>query len=115
MSQESELIRLENYVGKLLESFRQEKAENSRLMRELQDRDVTIAELREQLATNDRERDEIGNRVSRILESIEDWELGLEVEALDKEASNEADEADDQDRQTSLFGVDTAEERREER
>ncbi len=94
MSQESELIRLENYVGKLLQSFREQKDENTRLMLELQDREETISNLREQVATNERERNEIGDRVSRMIGRIEDWETNMVEETDPADQPNLGDDAD---------------------
>lgn len=97
MSQESELKRLESFVSKLLQSFQELKEENGRLIQELQARDENIVSLREQLAASDMERNEINNRVSGIIEQIEEWEINLGEEVFDDIPVDEAS------RQSSLF------------
>ena len=77
MSQESELVRLENFVSKLLEQYSLLKEENGRLNRELKDREETITDLKGQLDENNLEKLEIGERVSSIIGRIEDWESTL--------------------------------------
>ena len=77
MSQDSELVRLENFVSKLLEQYSQLKDENGRLNRELKDREETIVDLKGQLDENNLEKLEIGERVSSIIGKIEDWESTL--------------------------------------
>ncbi len=97
MNSQNELKRLEGFVAKLLKSFQELKEENSRLSRQLQDRDETIVELKAQLADNDTERNEISNKVSSIIEQIEEWEVGLGEEILDGVPLNDAS------RQGNLF------------
>lgn len=105
MSQESELVRLENFVNKLLEQFGQLKEENGRLTQELQQRDETIDDLKGQLEDNHLEKVEIGDRVSSIIGKIEDWESTLGAESgLDGIPPN------DPSRQGSLFAVGSSEE-----
>jgi hypothetical protein len=98
MAQESELVRLEKFVGKLLENFRELKAENGRLQEELENRRVTIAALEDKLEVNDTERGEISNRVSKIIEQIEEWETDL-----GGDISQEGASSGDSSRQGSLF------------
>ncbi len=103
MSQESELKRLEGFISKLLVSFRELKEENGGLIQDLQDRDETIVTLREQLAVNDAERNEINNRVIGIIDQIEEWEIELGEEVLTDVPVN------DPSRQGNLFSsVDAA-------
>lgn len=97
MSNENELKRLESFVSKLLKSFQDLKEENGRLTQELQMRNETIASLKEELAVNDSERNEIGNRVSGIIEQIEEWEINLGEEVFDEAPVSDAS------RQGSLF------------
>jgi seryl-tRNA synthetase len=99
MTQENELKRLEVFVSKLLKSFQELKEEHSRVLQDLQMRDETIVSLKEQLATNDSERNEISTRVSGIIEQIEEWELNLGEEVLDEVPVN------DTGRQGNLFSA----------
>lgn len=107
MSNDNELKRLEGFVGKLLQSFQDLKEENGRLTLELQSREETITELREQLTANDIERNEIGNRVSGIIDQIEEWEINLGEEVFDTVLPNDAS------RQGSLFSAVESEAREE--
>lgn len=100
MSQEQELARLEDFVGKLLAKFGALKDENARLSSELSEKVETINILQEQLESNDIEKSEIGDRVSRIIEKIEDWEGNLGTEARE-----EVVPVNDPSRQGSLFHV----------
>ncbi|WP_163338046.1 hypothetical protein [Desulfopila sp. IMCC35008] len=100
MSQERELARLEDFIGKLLEKFGALKEENARLSNELDEKIETINSLQEQLESNDIEKSEIGDRVSRIIEKIEDWEGNIGAGE-----SEEIAPVNDPSRQGSLFQV----------
>lgn len=100
MSQERELARLEDFIGKLLAKFGALKEENARLSNELNEKIETINSLQEQLESNDIEKSEIGDRVSRIIEKIEDWEGNLGTDE-----SEETVPVNDPSRQGSLFQV----------
>jgi chromosome segregation ATPase len=80
MSQDNELRRLEQFVEKLLANFSQLRAEKAKLEQELQERDVKLENLRRSLESKDMERGEISQRVSKIVEQIEEWESTLENE-----------------------------------
>lgn len=97
MSNENELKRLESFVSKLLKSFQDLKEENGRLTQTLQMRDETIVSLKDELAANDSERNEIGTRVSGLIDQIEEWEINLGEEVFDDIPTNDAS------RQGSLF------------
>lgn len=99
MSNDNELKRLESFVSKLLKSFQELKEENGRLTRNLQEREETIAGLKSQLAVNDTERHEISNRVSGLIEQIEEWEINLGEEVLSEVPVNDAG------RQGNLFSA----------
>lgn len=101
MNSENELKRLESFVAKLLKSFQELKDENGRLQKDLQAREETIADLREQLAETDSERSEISSRVSNLIEQIEEWEVNLGEEILEVETTAVHNDAS---RQGSLFG-----------
>ena len=76
MMQDSELGRLENFVAKLLERFNALQADKKKVDDLLLQREAAIAALQEELADLKDERGEIGNRVSGLLERIEEWESG---------------------------------------
>lgn len=79
MEQESELQRLEKFVEKILTRFSAIKAEKAQLEQEVIDRDRIIEELRESISSKVSERNEISERVNKIVDQIEEWELSLDV------------------------------------
>lgn len=80
MIQDSELSRLEGFVEKMMKRFGELRAEKAQLLKKLGERDQIIDELRTHLSTRDSERGEMSQRVSRIVEQIEEWERSLEEE-----------------------------------
>lgn len=78
MEQESELQRLEKFVEKILTRFSALKAEKAQLEQEVFDRDLLIEELRDNISSKVTERNEISERVNKIVDQIEDWEINLE-------------------------------------
>jgi chromosome segregation ATPase len=82
MSQDNELRRLEQFVEKLLVRFSELRAEKAKLLQELRERELQIEGLRNDLSSKDMERSEISQRVNKIVEQIEEWEMGLEEEAV---------------------------------
>ncbi|MCP4337498.1 MAG: hypothetical protein GY799_01105 [Desulfobulbaceae bacterium] len=78
MEQESELQRLEKFVEKILTRFSLIKAEKGQLEQEVFERDLLIEELRENISSKVTERNEISERVNKIVDQIEDWEQNLE-------------------------------------
>ena len=78
MGQDSELRRLEQFVEKLLVRFSELRAEQARLLKELAEREQLIDELRTNISSKEIERSEISQRVNRIVEQIEEWEMGLD-------------------------------------
>lgn len=78
MEQESELQRLEKFVEKILTRFSALKEEKAQLEQEVFDRDLLIEELRDNISSKVTERNEISERVNKIVDQIEDWEINLE-------------------------------------
>ncbi len=78
MGQESELGRLENFVAKLLDRFNALQAEKIKVDEILLQREETISTLRDELAALKDERGAFGNRVSGLLERIEEWESSVQ-------------------------------------
>lgn len=78
MDRDTELQRLEEFVEKLLLSFAELKDEKKALLNKLKQRDTLIAELEGNISSKDSERSEISLRVGKLVEQIEDWELGLD-------------------------------------
>jgi chromosome segregation ATPase len=104
MSQDNELRRLEQFVEKLLGRFSELRAEKAKLLQELRERELQIEDLHSNLSSKDIERTEISQRVNKIVEQIEEWEMGLEeiatvaadpepvedIEAVDEEEASPA-------------------------
>lgn len=86
MSQDTELQRLELIVEKLLAKYEDLRAENAQLKQELAEKKLRLTDLENNLTAQKTERGEIGKRVSRLVEQIEEWELALE----DEESSQSA-------------------------
>ena len=92
MSQDNELRRLEQFVEKLLGRFTDLRAEKAKLLQELRERELQIEDLRSNLSSKDIERSEISQRVNKIVEQIEEWEMGLEENAT---VATESEAAED--------------------
>ncbi len=116
MDRESELQRLEKFVEKILTRFTALKAEKSQLEQDVYERDLLIEELRDTIASKVTERNEISERVNKIVDQIEDWELNLdEGEAVIVDESVEISESDEEDyhaiEEESASGLDEDERR----
>jgi len=102
MSQETELQRLEVIVEKLLVKYEDLRAENASLKQDLTEKNLRLAELEDNLSVQKNERGEIGKRVSKLVEQIEEWEKALDKDgseqpAADAEDSLETEEAEEED------------------
>lgn len=112
MDKGTELQRLEQFVEKLLLSFAELKDEKKTLLKKLSERDALIAELEGNISSKDSERNEISARVGKLVEQIEDWELGLDEEggeevSDDVQASYDDEAAQDEEGrvQHNLFSM----------
>jgi len=74
MENNAELVRLEEFVDKLLAKYNQLKAEYHALQDTLQERDAECADLKNNVFQLSTERTEVGNRVAGLLDRIEQWE-----------------------------------------
>ncbi len=100
MSQDNELRRLEQFVEKLLGRFSELRAEKAKLLQELRERELQIEDLHSNLSSKDIERSEISQRVNKIVEQIEEWEMGLEeiaAVAADPEPVEDIETVDEED------------------
>jgi chromosome segregation ATPase len=112
MEQESELQRLEKFVEKILTRFSALKAEKVQLEQDLFERDMLIEELRDSIASKVTERNEISDRVNKIVDQIEEWEINLDSDdevVTDDKASEETDldgeELDSDEQESQESGV----------
>lgn len=92
MNEDSELSRLERFVEKLLVKYEELREEKAQLLKTLAERDSLIEDLEITVLTNDSERMVISERVNKIVDQIEEWEMNLEDES---EADGVAEKDDD--------------------
>lgn len=78
MGRDDELIRLEVYVGRLLDEFSHLRVEKERLEQELQEKHLENKHLKQALDSVDSERLDVSDRVSTLIERLEQWESELE-------------------------------------
>ncbi len=102
MENNAELIRLEEFVDKLLTRFNHLKADYHALQETLRERDAECADLKETVANLSSERTEVGSRVAGLIGRIEQWES-------EHSADRGAVEHDSAfgNPQASLFGTDS--------
>lgn len=74
MEQGAELVRLEEFVDKLLSKYNQLKSEYASLQDTMRQREAECAELKNKVFTLSAERTEVGNKVAGLLDRIEQWE-----------------------------------------
>ncbi|WP_310599121.1 cell division protein ZapB [Desulfobulbus sp.] len=84
MENNAELVRLEEFVDKLLNKYNQLKADFHSLQATLSERDAECAELKNNIYNLTTERTEVGNRVSGLLGRIEQWESDQETFSAEK-------------------------------
>lgn len=116
MDRESELQRLEKFVEKILTRFSALKEEKKQLEQDVFERDLLIEELRDTIASKVTERNEISERVNKIVGQIEDWELNLEEgdAAVGDDSMDDADSDEDEldsEEQDSVDGMEEEEKR----
>ena len=85
MARESELIRLEEFVERLLGEFTSIKAEKQRLELLLREQQAENQRLQEALDSVDSERTDVCDRVTSIIARLERWEADLDGEAQEPE------------------------------
>ncbi|MBM9537336.1 cell division protein ZapB [Desulfobulbus alkaliphilus] len=74
MGNNSELVRLEEFVDKLLTKYNQLKSEYLSLRDTLAERDAECADLKNSISNLSNERSEVGSRVAGLVDRIEQWE-----------------------------------------
>ena len=74
MENNAELVRLEEFVDKLLAKYNQLKTDYHALQDTLRERDAECMDLKNNIFNMSTERTEVGNRVSGLLDRIEQWE-----------------------------------------
>ena len=112
MEQQSELQRLEKFVEKILTRFSALKVEKAQLEQDVFERDLLIEELRDSISSKVTERNEISERVNKIVDQIEDWELNLEQD--EEVVTNTSSASHDLDEEGALVDGQEAEDRSDE-
>ncbi|AGF78658.1 hypothetical protein UWK_02115 [Desulfocapsa sulfexigens DSM 10523] len=103
MTEENELVRLEQFVSTLLAKFNALRDESKKLTERLQRREATIETLQDELAAMKNERGDISSRVSSLIGKIEEWESEGEISTEDVEPT---EKHSDSGVQGNLFSVD---------
>ncbi len=84
MDNNAELVRLEEFVDKLLAKYSQLKEDYHALQETLRERDAECADLKNNVLQLSSERSEVGNRVSGLLDRIEQWEAGQAASSAER-------------------------------
>ncbi len=74
MEQSAELVRLEEFVDKLLSKYNQLKSDYCSLQETVRQREEECADLKKKVFAMSAERTEVGNKVAGLLGRIEQWE-----------------------------------------
>ena len=81
MGSESELIRLEKYIERLLKGYTALKAEKQQVEQNLQKQKTENDKLQKELNSLDSERGSIRDRVNSLIGQIEQWESEVDEES----------------------------------
>jgi len=87
MENNAELVRLEEFVDKLLAKYNQLKSDYHALQETLRERDAECADLKNNVFHLSTERTEVGNRVAGLLDRIEQWEAEQGATPIEKGGS----------------------------
>ena len=74
------LAKLEAVIEKMLGNLQEMKRENTSLQAQLSAKNNKIEELESRIKAMASDQEEVGNRVSNLLSSIEEWERSVEPE-----------------------------------
>ena len=88
MENNAELVRLEEFVDKLLTKYNKLKTDYQVLQDSLQEREAECAELKNNVSHLSTERTEVGNRVAGLIGRIEQWENEHSAEVEEKNNNN---------------------------
>ena len=80
MEQNEELARLEQFVEKLIESHNQLKNEKNKMMAQMQEKELEVAELQEKVKNLQEDRSAMHNRVTGLIGRIDEWEKVIDQE-----------------------------------
>lgn len=83
MENNTELVRLEQFVDKLLAKYKKLQEKYNNLEDTLEERDAECARLQQQLEELRSERTQVGQKVAGLIDRIERWELEEDEEEVD--------------------------------
>jgi chromosome segregation ATPase len=102
MESSTELIKLEQFVDKLLTKYHELKDNFHSLQETLRERDSEIADLKGQITELSSERAHVGERVAGLIGRIEEWEAEQVVSFETSAGGEEGAESDGGDEQAGL-------------
>jgi predicted nuclease with TOPRIM domain len=106
MDHNEDLARLEQFVEKLIVSHNQLKNENDEVKAKLQAKQQEIAELQEMIKNLQEDRSVMHNRVTGLLDRIDDWEKTFAQEGSGQNSSSGNGESQSlSNKSSSLFSV----------
>ena len=106
MEQNEDLARLEQFVEKLIDSHNELKNENDEINALLQAKHEEITELQEMVKNLQEDRSVMHNRVTGLIDRIDDWEKTFEQEDSAQDSSSGAGKKQRRDKKSSsLFNV----------
>lgn len=94
MGSESELIRLEKYIERLLKGYTALKAEKQQVEQNLQKQKTETDKLQKELNSLDSERGSIRDRVNSLIGQIEQWESEVGEESGEGDSDDDSEEED---------------------
>ncbi|MGW8160850.1 MAG: cell division protein ZapB [Desulfobulbales bacterium] len=106
MEHNEDLARLEQFVEKLLASHNQLKSENKEMQAQLQAKQQEISELQETLKSLQEDRSVMHDRVSGLIDRIDEWEKNFDLEETGPDkAPEEGGSQSMSQKSSSLFNV----------
>ena len=106
MEHNEDLARLEQFVEKLITSHNQLKNKNGEINVQLQAKQQEIAELQEMIKNLQEDRSVMHNRVTGLLDRIDDWEKTFAQEGSGQNSSSGNGESQSlSNKSSSLFSV----------
>ncbi len=109
MAHMSELERLEGFVSKLVTGYSALKEKNRRLQQEISEKREVIDRLRQELSAAERQQSEAGDRLTKLVTMVEEWESELMGDDSQVEGLREG-EWENREKQVSLFRTAKAQE-----
>jgi len=108
MEHSEDLVKLEQFVEKLIGSHNQLKKEKNEMMAQMQTKQQEIAELQEMVKSLQEDRGVMHNQVTGLIDRIGEWEKVLDQEGADQSSNSNEKQAQNLSKEaSSLFNVAT--------